>query len=83
MVDGSLPAIQCTVGLTSNASASVRGLTISWYMLRYNMAGAHVELFLVSRVDGLALQSFFIETYAVQASLYRLSSDGYHFELEV
>lgn len=83
MSDTSLVSVQCTVALTSDSSVYVRGLTMSWYLLRYHMAGAHVELFLTSRIDGLALQSFFAETYGVLPSLYRLSEDGNSFELEV
>lgn len=82
-MDASLSAVPCMVGVTPDAVASIKGLDPAWYMLRYNMAAAHVELYFVSRADGLALQSFFSEAYGVLASLYRLSADGNSFDLEV
>lgn len=82
-MEPSLSAVPCMVGVTPDAIASIKGLSPAWYMLRYHMAGAYVELYFVSRVDGLALQSFFAETYGVLPSLYRLSADGNLFDLEV
>lgn len=54
----------------------------SWYMLRYSVASEWVELYLVSRVDALALTGFIRDQLGFPVGLWFLSASGC-FELEV